>query len=142
MTNFFAPPILDGHELTQRARILHFVICGTLLVTIGFVPLIVLCQPATIWRGGFALAFTLALGVALLQVNRLGRSHLATVLFAGGLVTLITVIAVTDDGVGALGVTMYFVMVLMVGLLAGVRVGTVTALVCAALGFCLVWMDR
>jgi PAS domain S-box-containing protein len=142
MTRLFTAPTLDGPELTQRARILHFVICGTMLVTAGFAPLVAICQPATLLRGGFALGFTLVLGMVLLHVNRLGRTQLAAILFAAGLITLITAMAVTAGGVRAPGVTMYFVIVLIVGLLAGERAGTIAALVCAVLGFCLVWLER
>ena len=46
-----------------------------------------------------------------------------------------TALAVTAGGVRSPGVTMYFVIVLMTGLLLGERAGAVTALVCAALGF-------
>src|SRR5215471_8632941 len=54
-----------------------------------------------------------------------------------------TVLAVTSGGgVRSPGATMYFVIVLMTGLLLGERAGAVTALVCAILCFGLVLAER
>ena len=52
-----------------------------------------------------------------------------------------TALAVAAGGVRSPGVTMYFVIVLMTGLLLGERAGAVTALVCAALGFGLLMLE-
>ena len=58
-------------------------------------------------------------GRSLLHVNRSGRTRLAAILFTGGLIALMTALAVTAGGVRSPGVTMYFVIVLMAGLLLG-----------------------
>jgi len=135
MPSLLAAPTFDSREQTQRSRILHFVIWGTVLVTASFVTLVMIHQPATVSRGVSTIAFVSVLSVALLRVNQRGRTELATGLFAGGLLALITMLALTAGGVRSPGVTMYFVIVLMVGLLLGQRAGAITALICAVLGF-------
>jgi PAS domain S-box-containing protein len=142
MPNCLAAPIFDDPEQTQRSRILHFVICGTVLVTVCFIALVMIHQPATFSRGMFTLAFISALGLTLLRLNQRGRTQLAAALFAGGLLVLITALAVAAGGVRSPGVTMYFVIVLMAGLLLGKRAGTITALVGSALGFGLLLAER
>ena len=142
MLNFFVPPVFATEEQTQRARILHLVICATVLITVGFLTLVTIQQPATISRAVFATIFISFLGLLLLHVNRQGRSRLAGIVFAGGLITMMTAMAVTAGGVRSPGVTMYFVVVLMTGLLLGERAGVVTALACAASGFGLLMAGR
>ena len=130
----FAPPVFATPEQTLRARILHLVAGVTGLIAVGFLPLIAIMQPGTLSRGATAAVFISGLGATVLYVNRTGRTRLAAILFAGGLIALMTALAVTAGGVRSPGVTMYFVIVLMAGLLLGERAGTVTALVCATLG--------
>jgi peptidoglycan/LPS O-acetylase OafA/YrhL len=76
-------------------------------------------QPATISRGVYTITFIVVLGIVLLRVNQHGRTQLAAGLFATGLLALMTTMAVTAGGVHSPGVTMYFMVVLMVGLLLG-----------------------
>jgi PAS domain S-box-containing protein len=142
MPNILAAPTFDSPEQTQRSRILHFVICGTVLVTVCFITLVMIHQPATLSRGVCTVTFISALGLTLLRLNQRGRTQLAAALFAGGLLVLITALAVTAGGVRSPGVTMYFVIVLMAGLLLGQRAGTITALAGSALGFGLLMAER
>ena len=142
MVSVLVPPVFPTEEQTLRARILHLVICGTVLVTVGFVALVMIQQPATVSRGVAATIFISFLGVLLLHVNRRGRTRLASALFTAGLIALMTGLAVTAGGVRSPGVTMYFVIVLMTGLLLGQRAGVVTAFVCAALGLGLLMAER
>jgi PAS domain S-box-containing protein len=138
----FAAPVFASPEQTLRARILHLVIGITCLITVGFFPLIVMMQPATISRSVPAAVFLSGLTLALLYVNQSGRTRLAAALFAGGLITLMTALAVTAGGVRSPGVTMYFVIVMMTGLLLGEFAGRVTAFVCTGLGLGLLLAER
>jgi PAS domain S-box-containing protein len=142
MPSLFVPPVFATREATERARILHFVICATVLIATGFISLAMIQQPATVSRGVPTVVFIVCLGILLLYVNRSGQTRLAGMLFAGGLIFLITSLAVTAGGVRSPGVTMYFVIVLMTGLLLGDRAGAVTALACAGLGFGLLMAER
>jgi hypothetical protein len=134
MIRSFGPPVFAAPDQTLRARILHVVAGVTGLIAVGFLAPIVIMQPGTLSRGATAAVFIAGLGATVLYVNRTGRTRLAAILFAGGLIALMTALAVTAGGVRSPGVTMYFVIVLMAGLLLGERAGTVTALVCATLG--------
>ncbi|HET7084504.1 MAG TPA: ATP-binding protein [Rhizomicrobium sp.] len=142
MLAFLKAPRFDSPEQTQRSRILYRVLCGTVLVTIFFVTLIILHQPATLSRGLSTIGFVSALGLAVLGVNQRGQTRLAAVLFGAGLIALMSALAVTAGGVRSPGVTMYFVIVLMVGLLAGEAVGTILAIACGAIGLALLLAEN
>ena len=90
MLRSFAPPVFATPEETLRANILHLVIGATVLIVVGFLPLIVIMQPGTMSRGAPAAAFICCLGLSLLHLNRSGRTRLAAILFAGGLIALMT----------------------------------------------------
>jgi hypothetical protein len=68
--SLFVPPVFVAEEQTQRARILHLVICATVLITVGFAILVMIQQPATISRGASAAVFVSFLGVLLLRLNQ------------------------------------------------------------------------
>ncbi len=113
----FAAPVFAHPEQTERANILRIVIGGTMAATVTIVTLIILVQPETAVRGLCATAFIAVMSVALLHLNRRERTRLATLLFVGGLIALVTGLAISAGGVRSPGVTMYFVIVLMAGLL-------------------------
>ena len=78
-----------------------------------------------------------ALGLVLLAVNRRGHTRAASIALVAGLVTLVTVMSFSAGGIRSPGVTMFFIFVLMAGLLLGQRAGIVAAAVCAAIGLAL-----
>ena len=141
MVSLLVPPTFGTDEQTQRARILHFVICGTVLIAVVFMTLAMTQQPIGL-RGPAAVTFISVLGVLLLRLNRRGHTRWAGILFTAGLISLITVLAIGAGGVRSPGVTMYFVIVLMTGLLLGEREGAVAALVCAGLGLGLLMAEN
>ena len=138
MIGLFAPPVFASEEEIQRARVFRTVVLITMLLVTAFFPIIMIQQPSTIPRGTYALVVVDVLGVVLLEVSRRGRTHLASMLFIAGLVLLVTSMALTAGGIRSPGATMYFVIVLMSGLLLGETAGVVTALICAGLGLGLV----
>jgi PAS domain S-box-containing protein len=138
----FSAPVFADQEKSAHSRILHLVICGTVFVAVSLLALIMIFEPATVSRAASAAAFILSMGLILLQINRRGRTRSAAMLFAGGLIATITVLAVTAGGVHSPGVTMYFVIVFMTGLLLGERPGAIAALVCIALGLGLLMAER
>ena len=113
-----------------------------MLVAVSLLTLIITVQPAAVSRGVYTAGFIFCLGLALLHLNRRGHTRLAAMLFAGGLIGLMTVLAVRAGGVRSPGVSMYFIIVLMAGLLLGERSGRIAALTCAALGFGLLMAER
>jgi PAS domain S-box-containing protein len=138
----FGAPAFEDPEHSERANILRIVIIGTVLVTTCMITVIMICVPAAAYRCISIIAFVSALGLTLLRLNQLGKTRLAARLFVSGLIALITVLAVRAGGVRSPGVAMYFVIVLMTGLLLGQRPGRIAGLVCAALGFGLLIAEK
>src|SRR5262252_2950194 len=127
MWSLIAPPTLAREQETQRARIFHLVVCTTVPIAVVFLTLVMITQPETISRAAPAAVFVVLLGVVVLQLNR-RRMRMAAILFAGGLISLMTALAITaGGGVRSPGATMYFVIVVMTGLLLGERAAAVTA---------------
>jgi PAS domain S-box-containing protein len=111
-------------------------------IAVAFLTLVAINEPETIARAAAAGVFVISLGVVVLRVNR-RRTRLAAILFAAGLISLITTLAITSGGgMRSPGATMYFVIVIMTGLLLGERAAAVTAVVCAILCFGLVMAER
>jgi PAS domain S-box-containing protein len=138
----FSAPVFADQEKSAHSRILHLAICGTVFVAVSLLTLIMIFDPATVSRAASAAAFVFSMGLILLHINRRGRTRSAAMLFAGSLIATITVLAITAGGVHSPGVTMYFVIVFMTGLLLGERPGAIAALVCAALGLGLLLAER
>src|SRR5262245_34673234 len=142
MVSLFAPPVLASDDLSQRARVFHFVVWMTMLFSSGFQAVVVVQQATPISRSAVALVFILSLGFALLELNRRGRTRLASILYVGGIVLLVTGMALTAEGIRAPGITTYVVMALTASLLLGERAGIATAIVCAALGLGLALLEE
>jgi len=114
----------------------------TMLLASPVLVLIPVVQPQLWARALAALTAVNGLGLTLLEVNRRGRTALASRLLVGGLITLVTALGITAGGIRSPGVTMYFVFVLMAGLLLGQRAGIRVALICASLSFGLVVIEK
>jgi len=134
MLALLSMPSFGSPEQTHRSRILHRVTCATMIVVSAFVTLIMLNQPAIVPRGLSIIAYVCALGLVVLHLNRLGHTRPASLLLGGGLICLMSTIAVSAGGVRSPGVMVFCVIVLMVGLLADERAGKITALICGAAG--------
>ena len=142
LRRLIAPPSFADAEQSQRAEIFHRVVLTTLAFASPVLALIPVVQPAVWGRALFALVTVNSLGFALLEVNRRGRTELASKILVIGLITLVTVTGVTAGGIRSPGVTMYFIFVLMAGLLLGFRAGTRAAFVCGSLSLGLVLLER
>ena len=96
-----------------------------------------LCNPRSSCALLAALAAMSSLGLVLLAVNRRGHTQTASIALVAGLVTLVTAMSFSAGGIRSPGVTMFFIFVLMAGLLLGQRAGIVAAAICAAIGLAL-----
>jgi PAS domain S-box-containing protein len=142
MWSSIAPPTLTLDEETHRAHIFHRVVWAIVPIAVAFLALVAINQPEMIPRAATAAVFVVSLGIVALRLNR-RRTRLAAILFATGLISLMTALAITSGGgMRSPGATMYFVIVLMTGLLLGERAAAVTAVVCATLCFGLVLAER
>ena len=141
MLSLIAPPTLTLEEETQRAHLFHGVVWAIVPIAVAFLALVAMNQPETISRAAAAAVFVIVLGVVVLRLNR-RRTRLAAIVFATGLISLMTALAITSGGgMRSPGATMYFVIVVMTGLLLGERAAAVTAVVCAILCFGLVMAE-
>ena len=142
MLSSIAPPTLTLEEGTQRAHIFHRAVWAIVPIAVAFLTLVAINQPETLSQAAPAGVFVIFLGVVVLRLNR-RRTRLAAILFATGLISLMTALAITSGGgMRSPGATMYFVIVLMTGLVLGQRAAAVTAVVCAILCFGLVLAER
>jgi hypothetical protein len=137
MLSSIAPPTLTLEEETQRAHIFHRVVWAIVPIAVAFLTVVAINQPDTISRAAAAAVFVVSLGVAVLRLNR-RRTRLAAIVFAAGLISLMTALAITSGGgMRSPGATMYFVIVLMTGLLLGQRAAV--TVVCARRFWRKVW---
>jgi signal transduction histidine kinase/ActR/RegA family two-component response regulator len=136
-----APPAFEDAEQAQRAQIFHRVMLTTMRVASPVLLLIPVVQHQLWSRALFAFLVVNSLGLTLLEVNRRGRTAFASKLLVGGLITLVTLLGLTAGGVRSPGVTMYFLFVLMAGLLLGQRAGIRVAFICASLSLSLVVIE-
>ena len=141
MLAWLRPPELDSDERTQRARTFHQVASLTIAISNLCFLVLALTRPALHER---LLAYVLGVDLPtllLLALNRRGRTRLASGLFVVSLVLLITLGALRAGGIRSPGVGMYFVFVLIAGLLLGHRAGVTTAIACSCLGLGLVALE-
>ena len=129
--------MLSNEDQAQRSRLFHRITIGTMALATGALVTLMLVQPAHAARALMAVAAVNALGLALVLVNRRGHTRAASIALVAGLITLVTVMSFTGGGIRSPGVTMFFVFVLMAGLLLGQRAGTIAATICAVIGLVL-----
>ena len=142
MLSLLAPPTHPLKEEAQRAHLFQLVVCATVPIALASVTSVAINHPDRDSQAAAAAVFIIFLGFAVLRLNR-GRTRLAAMLFAAGLISLITALAITaGGGMRAPGATMYCVVVLMTGLLLGERAAAATAVVCAILCLGLVVAER
>jgi signal transduction histidine kinase len=130
--------VFDNPEQTERARNFHYAVWLIMLVTTVVVLGIVATQIELAAWALRSLATVDGLGLAGLMLNRQGKTRLASLLLVGGVIALVTFNSLSAGGIRSPGVTLYFVFVLMAGLLLGQAAAIVTALACAMLGLGLI----
>jgi len=129
--------VFTSEEHAQRSRLFRQLAIGMMAVATPVLVLLMLVQPTQRVRAAAALAAVTVLALVLLAVNRRGHTRAASIALVAGLVTLVTAMSFAAGGIRSPGVTMFFIFVLMAGLLLGQRAGIVTAGICAAIGLAL-----
>src|ERR1051325_4666744 len=132
-----APPVFESEELTQRARMIWVVATSVMVIVSALTIAMSVGQPNQIPRMIVAFITVQTLGFTTLTFNRRGRLKLAAGILTGGLITMVTTLAIAAGGVRSPGVSLFAVYVLMAGLLLGEAAGLITAIICSliALGF-------
>ena len=132
------PPVFDNQEQNERARNLHYVAWVIVVATtIGLVGIAAAQTELAVWALT-RLAVVLGLALVGLVLNHQGKTHLASLLLVGGLIAFVTMNSFFVGGIRSPGVTLYFLFVLMAGLLLGEVAGIMTAVGCALLGLGLI----
>jgi len=129
--------VFISEEHAQSSRLFRQVTGGMMAVSTTVLVVLLFVQPAHFTRALAALAAVNTLGFVLLAVNRRGHTRAASIALVTGLVALVTVMSFSAGGIRSPGVTMFFIFVLMAGLLLGQRAGIVAAALCAAIGLAL-----
>jgi hypothetical protein len=125
--------VFTSEEHAQRRRLFRQVAIGMMAVATPVLVLLMLVQPTQRVRAVAALVAMTVLALVLLVVNRRGHTRAASIALVAGLVALVTAMSLSAGGIRSPGVTMFFIFVLMAGLLLGQRAGIVVAAICAAI---------
>ena len=128
MFSWFAPPLLTTPEATRRAHSLWVVSWPFLAVVAVILSIAVLVQPETLERRAVTISATAVLVAILHELNRRGRTTLASALLVSGLTVLVTQRAWNTGGIHAPVAVFYTLFILMAAALLGRRGAFGTAL--------------
>ncbi|MGA8810246.1 MAG: PAS domain S-box protein [Thermoanaerobaculia bacterium] len=135
--SLFRPPLFDDEEKTQHARTFSWLALGLIAIYTALGALFVSLQPETLVRRVVTTGVLWVLILALLDINRRGRTALASVCLIAILVVITTERAWVSGGIDS-PITPFFIIYLIAsGLLLGNRAATVVAavFVAIAIGF-------
>jgi signal transduction histidine kinase len=128
----------DDRERNPRARTFRVTALGTLGIASAWILLLILLQPESLGPRAVSLACLAVAVPLLLELNRRGRTTLASWGLVVGMIALITYRAWLIGGMQAAVVPLYVIVVMMGGLLLGARGGLVCAMACLSCGVLLV----
>ena len=120
-------PSFDTPERTARAQTLFRVVQTLVVITPSCLLVLIALQPATWVRRTTTIATVFVLSFIVLELNRRGRTLLASWLLVTGLIGLVAFKSSTAGGVAAPQGFLFLVFVLIAGLLLGRRGGAFAA---------------
>ncbi len=136
---FFAAPVLDTEERTFQAIRFFRALWAIVSVVSFFLCLLIFAQPETAVRRLVTVFILFVMGMALLLVNRAGRTRLASWVLLLGLTALLTQRTYTSGGIGASATALYAVLVMLAGLLLGESGGAAIAALSIVINY---WLMR
>ncbi len=143
LTRFlFEPPVLETVEQTARARLLHAVLWSALGLVAGSLTLLSLLQPGTFTRRLTSILIVLLLVLALVGLNRSGRTRLASSVLVLGLDAVIFWRALTSGGLTAPACYLFILVTLVGGLLLDTGGAIASAVLSASIGLVLLVLQR
>ncbi|HKP74840.1 MAG TPA: ATP-binding protein [Longimicrobiaceae bacterium] len=131
MRHLLKPPRHSSAEETERARLLFIVAWGGIGLAAVFYLLVMVVQPNIAGRAAVALAVWCSAGMGALLLSRAGRTVAGSWLLVAAFAELATGLALWGAGIRNPGVSAYYVVVLVAGLLLGERAGIAMGIVCA-----------
>ena len=134
---WFAVPVGMSEE-EQHTHVFRIVVVMTMTVVTILFTIVGLIQPSIARRAIVAMTLIDGVGIIGISMTLRGRTRLASQLFIGLLVLLVTIMAVSAGGVRSPGIALFMVFTLLSALLLGPREATITAGICAAIAMGLV----
>ncbi len=135
-----APVFADDEEKTRVASILNTIVLATLTLSVAFAIVTPVISP----NPGFSLVFTGALilpQLCALYLMHRGRVQLASILLSSMLWGIITLSAATAGGLRSTSFGIYILVILVAGLLLGVRTAVVFIALSVASGLGMVYAE-
>jgi GAF domain-containing protein len=124
----FAAPVFEDEGTTRAASLLNTTLLTLLVVAVLAPPLLVLAEPTGVTFTLLAGAIVAILAVGLLVLTRRGRVQAASLLLSSVLFAIVTSVAYTFGIRYNYGVTAYFLVIVMAGLLMGDRAAIILGL--------------
>jgi diguanylate cyclase (GGDEF)-like protein/PAS domain S-box-containing protein len=140
MMNFLIPPIFDDEDKTLTAHHL-FIIIWTFMAVGWLAILIAIIIPETVYRWLLIIGVIESAGLILLALNKLGHTRLVSHLLIFAIWAAATGMALTGGGTSSNAMAIYFIIVLIAGLLQSGKAGIITALLCSFTGLFLVYLE-
>ena len=141
MVQLLRAPVFPDREQTRQARLLHVFVLGAMVVVTATLAVITVVMPQNAARWVTNALCADGLGVLLLALNRRGYTRLASVTLVAATGVFITIMALTAGGIRAPGITGYILVVILAGLLLGVRAGIAAVVFVGLMGLGLVYLD-
>jgi signal transduction histidine kinase len=142
LRRLLVPPVLDTPDQTQRAHTLFRVVRTLAVIAPSFLATLIVLQPETWWRRLSSIVCIVGFSFFALELNRRGRTQLASWIVIGSLIALVTFKSLGSGGVSAPQGLLFLVFVLIAGLLLGTRGGAIAAVATILLGLMLALLAR
>jgi len=124
----FAAPVFEDEGTTRAASLLNTTLLALFVVAVLAPPLLVLVEPTGVTFTLLAGAIVAILAVGLLVLTRRGRVQAASLLLSSMLFAIVTSVAYAFGIRYNYGVTAYFLVIVMAGLLMGGRAAIILGL--------------
>ena len=140
MINLLTPPIFDDEDKTLVAHHL-FIIIWTFMAVGWLAILIAVIIPETVYRWLLVVGVIESAGLILLALNKYGHTRLVSNLLIFIIWAAATGMALTGGGTSSNAMALYFIIVLIAGLVQSGKAGMITAVLCSLTGLFLVYLE-
>ncbi|MDD5170321.1 MAG: PAS domain S-box protein, partial [Syntrophales bacterium] len=141
MINLLKPPVFDDEDKTLVAHHL-FIIVWTFMAVGWPIVLIAIFIPETIYRWLLIIGVIESAGLILLALNIHGHTRLVSNLLLFIIWVAATGMALTGGGTSSNAMVVYFIIVLIAGLVQSGKAGIITAVLCSLTGLFLVYLEH
>ena len=140
MMNLLTPPIFDDEDKTLVAHHL-FIILWTCMAVGWLAILMAMMIPGTVYRWLLLVGVIESTGLILLAINKYGHTRLVSSLLIFVIWATATGMALTGGGTSSNAMAIYFVVVLVAGLVLSGKAGMITAVFCSLTGLFFVYLE-